>query len=453
LLPATTAQSYNRDVLGLPRDLGDGLVLRWGNTQDTDQLAEFNSLVHAKPGQPPHESVAIWTRDLMRGDHPTTNASDFTVVIDKHGKIISTLNLISQTWSYAGTSFGVGCPEVVGTDLKYRRQGLVRMQVELVHRRSALRGELMQGISGIPWYYRQFGYEMALNLGGSRKLLWSNSTTLEKDQAEMFKLRPATTADIAVLNDLYAIHCNSSLISRVRSYAEWEYELTAPHEKSIGQHRVFLIETLEGAVVGYIELAFSASVPNVREMAVLPGQNLRIVAEFLTRVLKDLASQQAQLENKEDFPTHCTFSLGVSHPIYTALGSQLEKQGNPYAWFIRIPDLPVFLKHITPALEKRLENSVMEHYTGILRLNFYRRHLTLVFEKGRLKEVGTYNPGYWDDGDAVFPDQTFLQLLLGYHSLEELQESHPDLHPRNARAAVLLDTLFPKRPSEVSPLN
>ena len=30
------------------------------------------------------------------------------------------------------------------------------------------RGELVQGITGIPYYYRQFGYEMALDLGGGR---------------------------------------------------------------------------------------------------------------------------------------------------------------------------------------------------------------------------------------------------------------------------------------------
>ncbi|MBN8801717.1 MAG: GNAT family N-acetyltransferase, partial [Stenotrophomonas acidaminiphila] len=62
----------------------------------------------------------------MSGNHPTTQAHDFLVVVDenRNGKIASTLNLISQTWSYGGIPFRVGRPEIVGTDPAYRRRGL-----------------------------------------------------------------------------------------------------------------------------------------------------------------------------------------------------------------------------------------------------------------------------------------------------------------------------------------
>ncbi len=63
----------------------------------------------------------------------------------------------------------VGRIELVGTDPAYRRQGLIRQQMDAIHKRSAAKGEMIQAITGIPWYYRQFGYEMALNLGGSRE--------------------------------------------------------------------------------------------------------------------------------------------------------------------------------------------------------------------------------------------------------------------------------------------
>ncbi len=450
---ASEPPNLNRDDLGLPQDLGDGLVLRWGTPEDTDQLVEFNSRIHSREGQPPDESVGRWTRDLMRGDHPTTNAGDFTLVTDQTGKIISTLNLISQTWTYAGIAFGVGRPELVGTDPEYRRKGLVRRQFELIHRRSALRGEILQAITGIAWYYRQFGYEMTVNLNASRRLYWSSSTKLEKEQTEIFKLRPATISDIGLLAQLYQIHGKNSLISRVRNQVEWTYELSVTYEKSIGHPHLFVIEDLAGGAAGYIEVAFFSNVLFVREAAVLPGQNFRLVSEFLTRALKDLADVQTKIQNKEPLSTYCSISLGVEHPLYTALGSQLEKLNNPYAWYIRLPDLAAFLLLIGPALEKRLVESVMENYSGVLRLNFYRTHHTLVFEAGKLKEVGTYKPGFVSDGDAAFPDQTFLQLLLGYHSFDELRQSYPDLHPQNERAAILLDTLFPKRPSHISPLD
>src|SRR5438046_2025315 len=91
---------------GLPQALGDGLILRWASPDDGEALAEYN-VRHLSdhwsdhPAQP-NEEVRGWTRDLMRGDHPTTRAGDFTVVVDTHAgdRIVSSLCLISQTWAY-----------------------------------------------------------------------------------------------------------------------------------------------------------------------------------------------------------------------------------------------------------------------------------------------------------------------------------------------------------------
>ena len=79
------------------------------------------------------------------------------------------MNLISQTWTYDGIPFGVGRPELVGTQPEYRKRGLVRAQFEVIHAFSAERGEMVQAITGIPFYYRQFGYEMAMGLGGAAR--------------------------------------------------------------------------------------------------------------------------------------------------------------------------------------------------------------------------------------------------------------------------------------------
>ncbi len=38
----------------------------------------------------------------------------------------------------------------------------------MVHQRSADEGHLVTAITGIPYFYRQFGYEYALDLGGKR---------------------------------------------------------------------------------------------------------------------------------------------------------------------------------------------------------------------------------------------------------------------------------------------
>jgi hypothetical protein len=176
----------------------------------------------------------------------------------------------------------------------------------------------------------------------------------------------------------------------------------------------------------------------------LPGHPLRLVCEFLTRTLKTLSEERPQPYNR------AVFSLGTQHPGYNALGNQLGVQKPPYAWYVRIADLPGFLRHIGPALNKRLQGSVFEGYSGTVRLNFYHSQLTLVLKRGKLTKVGTYKPEDMEDSDAAFIDLTFLQLLLGYRSLSDLQAAFPDCIVNGERTAILLDVLFPKKSSSVA---
>ncbi|MBI4769708.1 MAG: hypothetical protein HY784_04665 [Chloroflexi bacterium] len=94
----------------------------------------------------------------------------------------------------------------------------------------------------------------------------------------------------------------------------------------------------------------------------------------------------------------------------------------------------------------------MDGYTGALRLNFYQSQYRLEFSDGALAAVNTYQPQGYFDGDAFFPGLTFLQLLFGFRSLADLKHAYPDCFTQDGLAALLLDTLFPRSPSEPIPL-
>ena len=64
--------------------------------------------------------------------------------------------------------------------------------------------------------------------------------------------------------------------------------------------------------------------------------------------------------------------LGREHPVYKVFPKSVVRKAPPYAWYIRVPDLIAFLRHIQPALEKHLIGTVAEGYSGELKLNFYR---------------------------------------------------------------------------------
>ena len=116
-------------------------------------------------------------------------------------------------------------------------------------------------------------------------------------------------------------------------------------------------------------------------------------------------------------------------------------------------DIPAFLRHVAPALERQLAASVMAGHTGRCKINLYRSRFEMVWHDGRLTEVTDgYEHKRLDDGDANFPDLTFLQLLFGFRSFEELMTAFVDCYPSDNTTRVLLRALFPKRPSHVIPL-
>jgi hypothetical protein len=108
---------------------------------------------------------------------------------------------------------------------------------------------------------------------------------------------------------------------------------------------------------------------------------------------------------------------------------------------------------IKKELERRLSDSVMAGYTGKLRLNLYHSGLILNFEQGQMGDIEPYEADAFYDSDAVFPDLTFSQLLFGYRSFKELDTAYADCFALNPQAAVLLDCLFPRWPSDINPLS
>ena len=69
-------------------------------------------------------------------------------------------------------------------------------------------------------------------------------------------------------------------------------------------------------------------------------------------------------------------------------------------------------------------------------------------ERGRVR-AETWRPDHAEAGDALFPDLTFLKVLLGYRSLADLQYAFPDCIVASPTGQALLPILFPQRYSHV----
>jgi len=447
----TQHTARGQDIL---RSLGDGLMLRRATVADTEALAAFNAEVHYdRDAQEPSEEVAACTRDLMARHHPTCDVGDFTLVEDtRSGAIVSALNLISQTWSYGGIEFGVGRPELVGTRPDYRGRGLVRAQFEVIHQWSADRGQKVQAITGIPYFYRQFDYEMGLSLGGGRAGYESHVPKLKDGEAEPYRVREAEEADLPFIAQVYEQAAKRYLVVCVRDEEMWRYELRGRSPMNANRLELRVVETADGEPVGFmahsprlwkqtLEATAYELKSGISWLAVTPG---------VVRYLQATGEEYAARDHKE-----CegfAFLLGTEHPVYQVIHERLPRTHPPYAWYVRVPDLPDFMRHVSPLLEQRLAESALVGHTGDLKISFYRDGLRLVFEHGRLAGVEPWTPALDERGAAAFPDRTFLQLLFGYRALEELDYAFADCWTDSDEARALLKALFPKQPSHVWPV-
>jgi hypothetical protein len=448
-------QLNNRPVL---RDLGDGLILCRTTAADAEALAEFNSHIHSEEGfDKPDERVGAWTRDLLARPHPTFHADDCTLVVEAaSGKIISSMNLISQTWAYEGIPFGVGRPELVGTLPEYRKRGLVRAQFEEVHKWSAERGELVQGITGIPFYYRLFGYEMGLELGGGRTGYEAQLPKLKEGESEPFTIRPATEADIPFLMEVYAHAGKRRLLTCVRDEAIWRYELTGQSSNNSERLEFCILERPgTNEPVGYFthpwydwDTGLAA-----HHYELKPGVSWLEVTPSVARYLWQTGETYSKRDGRPAVRTTYSFWFGSEHPSYDIFRDRIPRLRDPYAWYIRVPDVPKFIRHIAPALERSIAESVLVGYTGEARISFYRSGLRLALDKGRLVTIEPWMPCHEDRGNAAFPDLSFLQLVFGYRTFEELEQSYADCTYKDDERRVLLNTLFPKKASSVMFLN
>ncbi len=300
-------------------ELGDGLVMRRSIAADARAIADFNSWVQGDPAkQHPVEGETYWALDLLRGNHPTFREDDFTIVEDTTtGKIVSVTNLIDQVWSYGGIPFGVGRPESVGTLPEYRNRGLVRAQFDVLHQWSAERGHLVQGITGIPYYYRQFGYEMAMDLSGGRIGYPQTVPPLKAGEVEAYRFRPVTEVDLPFILDVDAYSTQRLLVACIRDAALWHYEIFGKSEKNLTRIEWRIVETAGGEPVGYVGHGFKLDGDGGLQMPVFelkPGASWLAVAPSLLRYLKATGEAYARAGGESVFGRLCVARTRSSFP-------------------------------------------------------------------------------------------------------------------------------------------
>ncbi|KAF8982092.1 hypothetical protein BGZ46_001828 [Entomortierella lignicola] len=448
-------------------DIGNGLIMRWSTKTDADNVATLlmDAFRWSPFGDPlpqdrapgPNEFTGAAARRLFRGKSAVMRENDFALVEDtkrEEGRnpIVACVALMRQKFFYGSVVLNLGVPELVATDTEYRNRGLIkRLFLEMIHPESDARGDVLQFIAGIPYFYRQFGYGYGLHLYNIARIDNPNIVPpLGKDQVEPFTLRRATLNDVDFLLRLSTpekLHQNTT-ISTFYSRRYWEYTVHEAFEDK--QHRFdaeretnIIVETKSGNPVGFTVASSVFFGPELEAFAL--DEDLTSFVEVKDSVLRQLFERgtarkkvilkeaeearklkaeneqvkeaeeakkaEAGSENEKATETTDTtispapapapsppfvykINLHPLHPLSALLGNSAKRDPNGPSIYTRIYNYPAFIKAVAPELEKRLANSPIAGVTGRLRLDFYRqvegssgKGLEVFFEKGKIVDA------------------------------------------------------------------
>jgi hypothetical protein len=342
----------------------------------------------------------------------------------------------------------VGRPELVGTLPDYRGRGLVRALFDVVHERSAALGHELQVITGIPHFYRQFGYTMAVDLADPHAAFPLHGLADPvPDYQPSFTLRPAAEADIPSINRWYDYMARERLLTEFRSADEWRYEILGRSPASGQKMAYLIIENQAGEGVGYIELFAnlpSGDNPSIECNSYVVGDQSSYLETFdnVMRGIKNWAEVRYGY-----CPPLLMFGAGIHETLdrlidRTRGGSTHYRE---YMWYLRVPNPITFFRLIQPVLERRLAGSGANCYSGELKIGFYDlTGISLTFERGQLTCI---KPVSGKDGyDAAFPWHLLWNVVFGHHHYDEIRNILPEAWA-TGKGAVLLDALFPKQKS------
>jgi predicted N-acetyltransferase YhbS len=378
----------------------------------------------------PHEDVDGLVRRLLDLYPPLTMDHMFAVTYGD--ETVASLVLIPQTWVMGGVKLKVAEMGCVATHPDHRGRGLQRMLNKMFDEAAGNGGYDLCALAGIPYFYRQFGYEYSLDLGHKTTIPVSELP----DTQPSLKSRGFTEADIPAAAELLDSHNSRYMVHCPRTMPVWMMQ----HMTGIYNGEPYEGYTLHegGEMQAYVRIQPRPRDKTLvlKEAAATPGAHEQVLA-FLRRYCVENGLETI------------VSTLGYADSISELLAGFGAEQSMPYGWQVKIVDSLRLLEKIAPLLESRLAATKFSGLSERLNLNFRTYSVDLIFESG--KAAGVSLSSDCSDRTIGLNPYIFPQLLLGYRSREELEYAYPDVRVAPSRRD-LVDALFPKRPSYIHPV-
>lgn len=421
-------------------DLPDGFEFGIIKTdEEVEELLKFHSIVH------PEDDIEELRRQI---DHLPGFSREMNYYIRDLDKnlIVSALNSIPFTWNYEDVPLRNLELGWVGTLKEYRRKGLNKSLY--THFDNLLvEGEYdISTIQGIPYYYRQFGYDFVIPMNHT---VWTRTNQIlpfdEKNPPEYMKLniRVAEKKDIPSMMELFDNLNQGLLVFAPRSQELWEVQENKKRQFE-NEFQTYVLN--DGSkIIGYFRLVKKIkkdSPPNKSTLHVIESS----IPSFkgVLRVLQFLYIEAV----KEDISL-----IGSQGPSFNTLSRVMENIGGQgktwWKYQVRIPNMVGLLEKISPVLERRLRGTMFEGLTYDVIMNTFQNCYSLKFSNGKIVDISDLGPQEVNENQAFrAPPKDLVRLVLGAYSIKEIEQNNIDFIVRG-EVRLITETLFPKKESSV----
>lgn len=284
--------------------------------------------------------------------------------------------------------------------------------------------------------------------------------SLASNEVEYLKCRPAKIEDIDDILQIAAIEYKDLAIYN-RMKRKWLERQIHSHEDRITYdlpkqytRRVFSFIDSNGQVAAYAEYTTRGDPTAISILfcGIRTGVCIEKAVPNMLRGIRDYAKEDS---SPEDFAKKTRFewwpSMGPAfmEALPPAWVSPVKSLPHEYIKYVRVSNLANFVTALLPALNTRLERSLRwNSYTGSVKMSNYSTKypgFELSIDHGKIIKVSEFAKGGQDLDEDIgyFPGKTFLQVLFGRRSIQELHHILPDVS-MNDNTLELLNTLFPK---------
>jgi predicted N-acetyltransferase YhbS len=392
-------------------EMTGGLILRTAAERDLDQIG---ALLASRGEEADAEDLRLVAADPDEG-------LDAVMVVADGDRVVSTATLLRETVVVGGVTVPAGQVEMVATDPAYEGKGLVRALMDEAHRRSADRGDLLQVMIGIPFFYRQFGYSYAMPI----PLPWMLRTAPEADPH--IAVRAARPADIAAMSALQTSAQANADVRMPHSAGCWRWLVQrSGSAQLVAERDGTVIATArqtppdDDVVLG--EVAGSAD--GVTALAAAAGRH----GEAAVVVERPAAGLDATLEEIAEPP---------------------DSPDRIREWFYaRVGSLGPLLDHLRPVLVERFRSAGVGGRHEVL-LSSWRSHVRFTIDEDSMSEVASGGPEQApvSKGGSGVPPDALAPLLLGPFGAAGLEVRHADV--LLGRQRELMEALFPPLTSDL----